>query len=111
MWEYELAKKLKDGQKQVREKAVSDASFYIGTLESLSPVTVSAMGGEMMLYAGENLYISKTFAEYSKDITFQSPDGTTFTAKRKNQPKTGQRVLIAPIDGVSTMALIDLLEE
>ena len=60
---------------------------------------------------GENLYISKTFTEYSKDITFQNPDGITFTAKRKNQPKTGQRVLIAPIDGVSTMALIDLLEE
>lgn len=111
MWEYDLAKKLKDGQKKVREKAVNDASFYVGILENLSPITVSILGGEAMYYAGDNLYISKRFSEYREDITFERADGTTITAKRKNTPKAGQRVLIAPIDGVSTMALIDLLEE
>ena len=111
MWEYEFAKKIKTGERKAREKAVSDASFYIGVLENLSPVTVSIHGGEMMFYENNNLYISKKFMEYSDEITFQYSDGTTFTAKRKQVPQVGNRVLIAPIDGVSTMALVDLLEE
>lgn len=111
MWEYEIANRIKNGERKAREKAISDASFYIGTLENLSPVTVSVLGGEAMYYAGDNLFLSRTFSEYSENITFERPDGTTITTKRKDVPKKGQRVLIAPIDGVSTMALIDLLEE
>ena len=37
-WEYDIAEKIKTSGQTAREKAVEEASGYIGTIEQLSPL-------------------------------------------------------------------------
>ena len=44
-WEHEIAQRIKDSGKMAKEKAVEEASAYIGTIISLSPLKITAMEG------------------------------------------------------------------
>ena len=109
-WEYDLAKELKRNTERTRKKAVEEASFYKGKIEKLSPLTVSAMGGELMYEEGENLLVSPQILDYTEEIIFER-DGITTTLKRKNILKKGAAVLLAPVDGADVMAVIDIVKE
>ena len=110
-WEYEMAKRLKEETGRARSKAVEEASFFIGTIEKLFPLTVSAAGGELMYEEGTDLVVSQRIADYNQDVNFLRSDGVVIAAKRETLLHPGAQVLLAPVDDDGTMAIIDIIKE
>ena len=110
-WEYEMAKRLKEETGKARSDAVEEASFFIGIIEKLSPLTVSAAGGELMYEEGTDLVVSQRIADYSQDVNFFRSDGVVVAAKRESLLHPGVQVLLAPVDDCGTMAIIDTIKE
>ena len=55
-WEYDIAEKIKASGQKAREKAVEEASGYIGTIEQLSPLQDFDYGRRSLLRrTGRNL--------------------------------------------------------
>ena len=92
-WEYDIAEKIKTSGRTAREKAVEEASGYIGTIEQLSPLKISIMDGEAYYEGPEEIYQSRTFCEYGSDVK-----------------KVGAEVIIVPIDGIDLIAVIDVVK-
>lgn len=92
-WEYDIAEKIKASGQTVRQKAVEEASGYIGKIERLSPIKISIMDGEAYYEGTEEIYQSRTFYEYGSDIK-----------------KVGAEVIIVPIDGIDLIAVIDVVK-
>lgn len=111
-WEYKIAKRLKDDTDRSKRKAIDEASFYVGKIEKLSPVTVSAMDGELMYTEGDDLLVTRTVKDYGRDVTW--PVATSHvpgTATREKFLAAGMTVLLAPVGGADIMAIIDILED
>lgn len=92
-WEYEIAENIKASGQTAREKAVEEASGYIGTIEQLSPLKISIMEGAAYYEGAEEIYQSRTFYEYGADVK-----------------KVGAKVIIVPIDGTDLIAVIDVVK-
>ncbi len=110
-WEYEMAKRLKQESERARDDAVGEASFFIGAIEKLSPLTVSAAGGELMYEEGTDLVVSQRIADYNQDVNFFRSDGIVIAAKRESLLHPGVQVLLAPVDDAGTMAVVDIIKE
>lgn len=91
-WEYDLAKKMKEDQERARDKAIEEASGFIGKIERASPLKISILGGEVM-YEKNEIFMSRTFKEYSASIR-----------------STGKKVIVVPIDDLNTIAVLDVVE-
>lgn len=92
-WEYDIAEKIKASGQTARQKAVEEASGYIGTIEQLSPLKISIMDGEAYYEGTEEIYQSRTFYEYDASVK-----------------KVGEKVIVLPIDGIDLIAVIDLVK-
>lgn len=93
MWDYELAKKIKEKMKTSKDSAINQACSCVGKVESVEPLVISAFDGEAM-FDDEQLLITETFK--------------TQIETKKNALK-GKDVLITPVDGPSTIAVIDII--
>ena len=84
MWQNQIARKIKDGAQQAREKALNDASVFIGTIKQLSP--------ELMYAESEGEIIkSHTFSKYT-------PGTNVFV---------GDDVIVLPVNSLDTICVID----
>ena len=93
MWEYEFAKALKNSTVRAKEQAIDQASLMVGTIESASPLIISAFDGEGMYSEEEKEIVqTQTFKDYSE------------TKKKK-----GSQVLIAAVGSLNRIAVIDLI--
>lgn len=111
-WEYELAKRLKQGMDRTRGDAAGEASLYVGKIEKLSPLTVSAMDGETMYMEGEDLLVTRTVWDYARDVTWPvTTSHVPGSATREKFLAAGMTVLLAPVGSLKLMALIDILED
>ncbi len=90
-WEHEIAQRIKDSGKMAKEKAVEEASAYIGTIISLSPLKITAMEGSAT-YEGNEIIQSRTFRHYQESVK-----------------KVGAEVIIFPVGDVNTIAVIDIV--
>lgn len=92
MWNYELANKLKGESGKAREKAVSDASAFIGVVKQRMPLIVQIT--EEMIYYDDDIIESYRFHELL----------------RQNNPYTinvGDKVIVMPVNTLDTIAVID----
>lgn len=106
-----MAQAIKKRAKEAETAAVGESSFTVGIIEKIVPLTVSAEGGDLMYYEGENLLVSRTVKDYARDVTWPvSTSHVPGTATRAKLLAAGMKVLLAPVGGVSTMAAIDILE-
>lgn len=111
-WEYEIAKRMKESADRSKRKAIDEASFYVGKIEKLSPLTVSAMDGELMYTDGEDLLVTRTVKDYGRDVTWPvTTSHVSGEAKREKFLAAGMKVLLAPVGGADAMAIIDILED
>ncbi len=115
MWEAELAKALKDSTMSAENNAVDKAVMTVGTIESVSPLIVSAFDGEGMYMDEEGeIVITRTFSQYStakKNCRISGVHGTATCNGAHCSPdiKKGAQVLIAPVGSLNRIALIDLI--
>lgn len=94
-WEHEMAQMIKSTGEHAKEKAIEDASVFVGTIEQISPLKISILGGEAMYEAEDDEIVQgRTFAKLSSDI------------KRK-----GAQVIVIPVDSLDTIAVLDVIEE
>lgn len=92
-WEHTIAQAIKDSGDNARQTAVEDASAYIGKIEQLSPLIISLMEGEAMYEGEEEITQSRTFYEYGAD-----------------KKKVGTEVIVLPVNGIDTIAIIDVVK-
>lgn len=131
MWEAELAKALKDNTMGAENNAVGKAVMTVGTIESVSPLIVSAFDGEAIYMDEEGeIVITRTFSQYStakKNCVISNLKGTVTCSGDRCSPvikdgtatcngahctpniKKGSQVLIAPVGSLNRIALIDLI--
>ena len=88
-WEYELANKLKSDVKRAKEKATNESTFFIGTVEQITPLIISIENGELM-YEDADEEIIKTKAFASRTL------------------HKGDSVICLPAEGLGTIVAIDL---
>ena len=88
MWEYEIAKALKENTKCGKDKAISGATATVGIIEQLSPLVISAYGGAAM-YEAEQLLTTQLFNSRLKQV--------------------GNQVLLIPVGSYTTVCVIDIL--
>ena len=92
-WEHMIAQEIKSSGEKARQSAVEDASAYIGKIEKLSPLIISALDGEAMYEGPEEITQSRTFYEYGSNIK-----------------KVGAEVILVPINGLDSIAVIDIVK-
>lgn len=90
-WHAQIARELKNRNDDAQRKAVEEASGFIGTIESVDPIVVSIMGGALM-YDEEDLTVAYAVTKY--------PAG---------ELKAGRKCIVMPVDGLTTVALIDII--
>ncbi len=90
-WEHEIAQRIKNSGRAAKEKAVEEASAYIGTIISVSPLKVSMIEGNAT-YEEDEIIQSRTFQKY-----------TTATKKE------GVEVILLPVGDINTIAIIDIV--
>ena len=88
-WDYELANKLKSNNKKATEKATSDSTFFMGTIEQVYPLIISIEDGELMFEDAED--------EIIKTLAFAS---RTY--------KKGASVICLPAEGLGAIVAVDL---
>lgn len=93
MWNYELAKKLEGKIQKAKDGAVNQSSFFIGKIESTSPLVITAFDGEGR-YEEEDLILTRTFKTY-----FDS---------QKSKLK-GKEVLAIPFSDSVSVVIVDVI--
>ncbi len=92
-WEHEMARMIKSTGEHAKEKAIEDASAFVGIIEQASPLKISILDGEAM-YEDDEIIQGRTFARLSKDVK-----------------KKGAGVIVIPVDNLDTIAVLDVVEE
>lgn len=114
MWEYEIAKKLKEKTKAAQEKAVDLSKPTVGTVESVNPMTISTFDAEGMFdESNGEIVFTRTFSEYFKAKEKCSISGVHGTAVCNGKHccpdiKKGTQVLVIAV-GDNKIAVIDLI--
>lgn len=91
MWQNQIARKIKEGAQQAREKALSDASVFIGTIKQLRPELIIQIGELMYAESEGEIIKSHTFSKYTP--------GTNVFA--------GDDVIVLPVNSLDTICVID----
>lgn len=90
-WHAQIAKELKRRNDESKEKAIEEASGFVGIIESVEPLVVSIMDGALM-YEDDDLVVGFALSQY--------PEG---------EVRAGRKCIVLPVDGVTTVALIDII--
>ncbi len=113
MWEEDIAKKLKEATYGAQRNAIDQSVMMVGTIESVSPLVISAFGGEGM-YEDDEIVITRTFGQYftaKKNCVIAGVHGSATCNGAHCTPdiQKGAQVLIAPVGSLNRIALIDLI--
>lgn len=95
MWDIEVAKKIKEGAQKARDHAVSDASAYLGQIETVSPLKISILDGQAYYEDKEDEILLTDVAKYSLD---------KLGAKAK-----GLACIVVPVNSLDIVAVIDVM--
>lgn len=87
MWNYELAKTLKNSSRTARERAISDASAFIGRIKQKSPLIIQV--ADELIYSEEDGDVIMGYR--FKTLTYEVNDA----------------VIVIPVDSLNTIAVID----
>ena len=91
-WNQVLANRLKKGNEKLHQKAVEEATGFIGILESVDPIKISIMDG-LIQYDLEDIFITRGFDKIPAE-----------------EKKAGVKVLVMPLDGLDSVAIVDIID-
>ena len=90
-WNQVLANRLKRGNEKLHQKAVEEATGFIGNLESIKPLKISIMDG-LVQYDAEDIFVTRNFEKIPAE-----------------EKVAGTKILVMPLDGLDSVVVVDII--